>query len=138
MKQGRPTDYNEEITDIICEEIATGAALYKLCKRDDMPGEKTVYQWLEKFPSFAQKYARARERQQDYESDHIVEIADNAKDAQLGRLQVDARKWRASKLHPKKYGDKTILSNDPESPIVPVINITLATTKQSNDDSSDA
>lgn len=26
---------------------------------------------------------------------------------QLSRLRVDARKWIASKLKPKKYGDKT-------------------------------
>lgn len=102
----RPSDYTDETAELICEEIAQGAALYRLCERDDMPAERTVYQWLERFPEFAQKYTRARDRQQDREVDHIVVIADEAEDANLARLRIDARKWRASKLAPKKYGDK--------------------------------
>lgn len=34
------------------------------------------------------------------------------------RLQIDARKWLASKLAPKKYGDKLELAGDPLSPLV--------------------
>jgi hypothetical protein len=103
----RQTDYDEEIADRLCEEIAAGAALYRLCaESEELPAERTVYQWLQANPAFAQKYARARERQQDREADRIVEIADSAEDANLARLQIDARKWRASKLAPKKYGDR--------------------------------
>lgn len=32
------------------------------------------------------------------------------------RLQVDARKWAASKLAPKKYGDKLALGGDEAMP----------------------
>ena len=35
-----------------------------------------------------------------------VAVTDRATDANLARLQIDARKWRASKLRPKIYGDK--------------------------------
>jgi hypothetical protein len=35
-----------------------------------------------------------------------VEIADHAEDANLARLQIDARKWVAARLLPKKWGDK--------------------------------
>lgn len=104
--RGRPSSYTPEIADQICEEIAKGAALYKLCEQPDMPSERAVYQWLEKNSDFAQKYARARERQQDRCVDEIIEIADKCKDPHKARLQVDARKWRASKLAPKKYGDQ--------------------------------
>jgi hypothetical protein len=30
------------------------------------------------------------------------------------KLQIDARKWKASKLAPKKYGDKMDLTTDGE------------------------
>ena len=103
----RPSSYTEETADILCEEIAQGAALYRLCaEHDDLPAERTVYLWLEKYPEFVQKYTRARDRQQDRESDHIIEIADTDPDPQRARVRIDARKWRASKLAPKKYGDK--------------------------------
>ena len=109
---GRPSSYSEEIADILCEEIAQGAALYRLCEtRDDFPTARTVYNWLENVPEFFRKYARARERQQDFEADHIIAIADEATDANLARLRVDARKWRMSKLAPKKYGDRVELEH---------------------------
>lgn len=109
-RTGRPSEYSQEIADRICEEIIGGAALYKICERDGFPGERTVYQWLDRFPDFAQQYARARELQQDREADHMVVIADETKDPNKARLQIDARKWRASKLAPKKYGDKLDLN----------------------------
>jgi hypothetical protein len=33
------------------------------------------------------------------------------------RLRVDARKWVASKLKPRKYGDRTTLAGDAENPM---------------------
>ena len=108
-KVGRPSDYNEEITDLICEEIAIGRALHKLCEeRDDFPAEGTVYRWLEKHPEFQEKYIRARERQAERRAEELILIADTATDAAIARNQIDVRKWVAAKLLPKKYGDRTI------------------------------
>ena len=58
--------------------------------------------------SVRQQYARAKEKAADKLADEIVEIADNAtpQDAHVARLRVDARKWVAAKLLPKKYGDR--------------------------------
>lgn len=111
MPAGRPSTYTPETTDMICEAIAQGGALYLMCERADWPGESTVYQWLEKHQEFAEKYARARERQADRNADEIIVIADNAKDANKARVQIDARKWRASKLAAKRYGDKQELTH---------------------------
>lgn len=71
-----------------------------------MPAESTVRLWAtEDREGFAAHYARAREGQADHYADEIIRIADEAEDAQIGRLRVDARKWVASKLAPKKYGE---------------------------------
>lgn len=107
MPAGRPSHYTPEIADIVCEAIATGGALYKICEeRDDFPAERTIYQWLEKHEEFAQKYARARERQADRRADEVVVIADTEADPQRARNRMDARKWHSAKLAPKKYGEK--------------------------------
>jgi hypothetical protein len=67
------------------------------------------------------QYMRAREEQADTLADEIVAIADNATDAQIARLQMDARKWFASKVAPKKYGDKTdITSNGNTIAVAPI------------------
>jgi len=111
MAGGRPSIYTDEMADRICDAIIEGGALYKICQQEGFPSERSVYQWLERNPEFSQKYTRARELQQDREADNIVVIADEAEDANLARLQIDARKWRASKLAPKKYGDRLDLNH---------------------------
>lgn len=115
---GRPSDYTPEKAIMICEKIAKGEALHIICEQDEtLPDFRTVYRWLEKHGEFRQQYALAREMQQDFEADNNVVIADNATDANLARLQIDARKWRASKLFPKKYGDSTTIRGDKDNPI---------------------
>jgi len=45
--------------------------------------------------------------------DEIIEIADSAgtaEDAQIAKVQIDARKWALSKMNPKKYAE----NNKPE------------------------
>ena len=63
-------------------------------------------------PIFLERYARAREAQADKLFQECLEIADRNKDSeesatrvQRDRLRIDARKWAAARLAPKKYGD---------------------------------
>lgn len=109
-KTGRPTDYTKDMADKICEKIANGRSLRSICAEDGMPPMKTIYRWLEANEEFRHQYARAREKQADYFAEEIIEIADSAEAESAAvskaKLQIDARKWAASKIAPKKYGDK--------------------------------
>ena len=104
--------------DTVCERIAEGESLVSITKDADMPAYSTVTKWLREDGDGAlvAKYARAREDQADYHADAIVEIADSAEDANIARLRVDARKWVASKLRPKVYGDKVQHGGDESGP----------------------
>ena len=53
-------------------------------------------------------YARAREAQADTLADEIIHIGmtTTAKTAHRDRIRMDAFKWAAAKLGPKKYGDR--------------------------------
>lgn len=135
----RPTDFTQEMGDRICEGLAIGRSLRSMCMQDDMPGLSTVYQWFRKFPEFAENYARAREDQADTFADELVSIADDASDDYVNRqredgstyvaidhdhinrarLRVDTRKWIASKLKSKNYGDRVeaTLKGDAASPL---------------------
>ena len=122
MTAGRPSDYTPEKCDEICAEIISGKSLRSICARDDMPAVITVMSWLRKHPEFAAQYARAREEQAETYADEIVAIADDGRNdtyidengnervnqdvVARSRLRVEARKWVASKLKPKKYGEK--------------------------------
>jgi hypothetical protein len=55
-------------------------------------------------------YARAREERADLLAKEILEIADapckDAVEVAHARNRLDTRKWLASKLAPRKYGDR--------------------------------
>jgi hypothetical protein len=109
-----------------------------ICAGDEMPNKSTVFRWLAARKEFSDQYARAREEQAETLADEIVEIADDdpgvisrgegdrvevsVDSAAVAhqRLRIDARKWVASKLKPKKYGDKVSqeISGEGGGPIV--------------------
>lgn len=117
----RPSDYTQELTDVICAELASGKSLRAICREESMPCMTTVFKWLREKPEFAQQYTRAREEQADTHADEILEIADSVdEDANSRRVRVDARKWIASKLKPKKYGDKLAVGGADDLPAMQV------------------
>jgi hypothetical protein len=137
---GRPSSFTQEIADTICERLADGESLRSICSGENMPNRATVFRWLAGSTLFSDQYARARDAQADAFADDIVAIADECRKGvkivtkangdvetteidmiERARLQVDARKWIASKLKPKKYGDKLELAGDKESPLTVVI-----------------
>ena len=107
---GRPTTYSQETADKICELIARGMSLRAICASADMPAGGTVHRWLAEHQDFQEQYARAREEQADSFADEIIDIADSVApetgEVAKAKLQIDARKWKAAKLAPKKYGEK--------------------------------
>lgn len=112
---GRPSKYSEELAVKICSMIASGKSLKSICEESGMPHRDTVREWLLQNAEFSAKYARAREEQADLFADEIVEIADavfaDSAEVAKAKLQIDARKWKASKMLPKKYGDKLEVDN---------------------------
>lgn len=120
----------EQIKDLICEGIATGKSLSAIC-RDNLIVQSSVYSQLSKDEEFAERYARARERQADVFADEVIELADQCDGSLDGtnrtRLQIDARKWACSKLHPRKYSDKASmeLSGKDGSPLAAPIIVNL-------------
>lgn len=110
MPAGRPTDYTPELADLFCSRIALGKSLRFVVSMDDMPSHTTIYEWLRKYPEFAEQYARAKEDSADSRADQIEEIGDKVLtgeyDPAAARVAIDAFKWTSGKHKPKKYGDK--------------------------------
>lgn len=135
----RPTDYSQELAATICSKLADGESLKSICSADEMPDKATVYRWIIAHEEFRDLYARAREDQADTLADEIIDIADQSNHDTIvdehgnerpdgewiarSRLRVDARKWVASKLKPKKYGDSMTHKGDASEPISVNINL---------------
>ena len=127
MAGGRPSDFTQEIADLICGQLASGLSMRTVCKAEDMPDMTTVFRWIRTNEEFRQQYEKAKEECADALAEEMLDIADdgtndwmeridkdgmpvgyvlNGEHVQRSRLRLDARKWIASKLKPKKYGDK--------------------------------
>ncbi len=123
-KKGRPSLYTDKLAAKICWRLAEGESLRAICADKAMPGLSTVMGWLfdDKHEGFPAQDARAREAQAELRADEIVDIADGVEHGaseavQAARLRVDARKWIAAKLLPKRYGDKVQHTGDGGGPI---------------------
>lgn len=133
---GRPSEFSQELADRICAELADGLSMRTICKADDMPDKSTVFRWIRTNTEFRDQYTRAKEESADALTDEMLDIADdssndwiernsddggvqfNGDHVQRSRLRIETRKWIASKLKPKKYGDKlTHEGGDPQNPI---------------------
>jgi hypothetical protein len=108
--------------DVLCGYVATGGHLAGFCREKGLL-YTSVSDWIYNNPDRAVMYARAREERAEVLADEIISISDEidvetkhqGEDIKLvldatavarNRLRVDARKWAASKLKPRVYGDK--------------------------------
>lgn len=126
MPAGRPSDYSQEFADKLCERLSEGMSMHRACESDDMPNKRTVFKWLRTNDEFRHMYEASKAEAADKLAEEIIEISDdgtndymeslgddagpayryNGEHVQRSRLRVDARKWIAAKLKPRKYGDK--------------------------------
>lgn len=115
---GRKSEYKIEIAEEICalmlerKDDGNVMSLRDICALAHMPTESTVYKWRATNPEFAEMYARAREEQTHLTAEDVIKIADTEEDPNRARVRIDARKWYASKLNRKDYGDSLDLSGN--------------------------
>ena len=120
----------ETIFEEIIKQVSEGSSLREVLRQTDMPSSQTFYLWINEDESKSKQYVRACRDRADGIFDEIIEIADeNNADVYVddtgeakidgntvarSRLKIDARKWVASKLNPKKYGDKVDVTSGGE------------------------
>ena len=92
-----------------------------------MPSVTTMFNWLRSQPQFLEQYTISKAEQADAMAEEMIDIADdstndwmerldkdgqpagyvlNGDHVQRSRLRIETRKWLASKLKPKKWGEK--------------------------------
>lgn len=124
--------FSQELADFICDKVSTHTmGIRKLCKLfPEMPRPETIRTWRLKNESFHAQYARAKIIQADILAEDCLDIADddsgdnlitengkkvaNVEFMSRSRLRIDTRKWLASKLVPKIYGERIQLEQKNE------------------------
>lgn len=86
--------------------------MVQACKKLGI-GLRTACDWLAQHEDFRTRCAGAREMQAEVMDDRILAVADSCDEsnAHSSKVKISAYQWRASKLAPKKYGDKVGLTN---------------------------
>lgn len=115
-KIGRPSIWTAELEDAVIAAIADTGSQTEAAGRCGIHRQRIDERELadEKFRS---RIARAREIGYAARAEKAVQDAKAAPDAAKGRLAFDAERWLLSKLDPRRYGDRTTLAGDPESPL---------------------
>ena len=117
---GRPPVYSNEVWKSIFDRVGGGASLTTALKETGL-SYTHAYRLMDADPKLAEAYERAKKDRASRMAEEIIELADAPIPEHLQgveisawvaqkRLQVDARKWVAAKLHPKVYGDKIDVS----------------------------
>jgi hypothetical protein len=143
-RTGRPSMLTKELADYICGELSAGKSLSSICRIEGMPHQDTVWRWIRESKEFRDQYDRAKEESADALVDEMLSIADdgrndymeqfdadgisigwklNGEHVQRSRLRLDVRKWAASKLKPKRYGDRLDMNHgvQPDDPLAALI-----------------
>lgn len=132
---GRPSDFTQEKADEICDLLAQGISLRKVCIPENMPSFQTVFSWLRTKKDFLEQYARAKEESADANNELLLDLGDEAialsqqvdskassAVVQAVKLKADNLKWYMSKMKPKKYGDKLDVTSDGKALPTPIYN----------------
>jgi len=134
------TSFTMDLFMAICDEIACSSLSMKNICNNHNVSRDAFYAWIRKDDADKRHggelrniYARAKEDQTDHLVDEMLDIADdgtndlmtivkgdqeyeveNKEVVNRSRLRIDTRKFIASKLKPKKYGDKLDLTSGGE------------------------
>jgi hypothetical protein len=136
---GRPSTYNPDIARQMCEQLSEGIPLREICRQEGFPMWRTVYLWMAKDPDLNTAIARARDVGYDAMAEECLDIADNAGNdwmerldpegvpvgwqvngdsIQRSKLRIETRLKLLAKFNPKRYGDKIVHAGDDVNPVV--------------------
>lgn len=119
---GAPKLYDREgVWTHILEGIANGQSLSSILRQNSMPSYAWAKLQLRENDDLRRAYDQATQDRADRLVEELVEMADSPAPAGLDgpamsawvqqlRLRVDVRKWAASKLKPRVYGDRLDVS----------------------------
>jgi hypothetical protein len=131
--------WTPELEDAICAAIAvTPKGLEHICKANpEFPCADKIYEHRRESKEFGEKYAHAKSDQVLILAEQIIDIADDSSRDTINtddgprldrehvervKIRIDSRKWLASKLAPKIFGEKLGLAGaDGDGPLEVVV-----------------
>lgn len=145
-KIGRPSKYTPELAAEICQRLSNGEPLRQICRDDHMPAWTAIYAWAAADANLSERIAQAREQGADAIAEEALEILDSPPEYVLTktgeavdsgyvtwqRNRAEMRLKLLAKWHPKKYGDRQIITGDKENPLAVTVETAIFDTLLQN------
>ncbi|SFU74978.1 hypothetical protein [Nitrosospira multiformis] len=116
-----------KVVDAIFAGISLGKSARAMCVEVGI-SQRVLWKWLASDEELMRQYQRAKELCVDAYAEEIIEISDegsrdtyvdekgreviNREVIARAQLRIDARKWYAARLAPRKYGDKLPVTHE--------------------------
>ena len=146
-KKGGRAIKRREVLDAIFAGISLGKSARAMCVEVGI-SQRVLWNWLASDEELMRQYQRAKELCVDAYAEEIIEISDEgSRDTYIdekgremvnreviarAQLRIDARKWYAARLAPRKYGDKipvTHESADAKKPVGHSVEVAFVATQ---------
>ena len=132
----RPTRCTVNIANDICQLLAGGESLRRICSNEMFPVMSSVLLWVVTdrliegtSRKFSEQYMQARDAAGFAHADNVADVAyralEEGLDPQSARAAMDGYKWAAERMSPKKHSQRqehdhssTDGSMTPQSPVV--------------------
>lgn len=112
----------------VLDRIEAGESERSACKAENV--SRSSFRTMALRSGVDDQYARALEMLAQDQVEAMEKTLEDMRtgtiDASMARVEIDARKWFASKFLPKRYGDKLDLTSDGKQLPTPIISIAAA------------
>ena len=140
-----PYDQESCLTKIFNELSTSDKGLHKILNEDpNLPTAVTFWNWLSADTlnhdalGIAARYTRAKKLQAEFMENQLLEIVDSepsstdkgnvdGADVKHKELRAKTRQWLMGRLDSKKYGDRQMLTGDPDQPLAPAADLSKLT-----------
>jgi hypothetical protein len=112
----RPSEYDYELCELICEEIAQGKNITEVLKDPRFPAWSTFRRWKRNNEELRTLYVNSQQDKAEALESEIDDLRDMllAKeiDPATYNTLVQTLKWKMAKYYPKVFGDNKTVSTD--------------------------
>lgn len=95
---GQKSSYRPDWARAFCERVASGKAVYRVCREPGMPSQKAVYGWLKRQPEFVAMYVAAKQQAITRLQHLIWRVVDETTDGVPDRAAFRAAQARVARL----------------------------------------
>lgn len=130
MPAGRPSEYDYELCEKICEEVANGKnVIDALKKNENFPSWSTFRRWKNENDELQTLYVKAIQDKSEaviFEIDEIsAELRRGDLEPSVANVLIQTLKWKAAKFYPKMFGDNKNIDHTSKGEKIqtPILNI---------------